>query len=119
MMSNNQFLGEAIGNSAETVADGVKLADMAAGRPPEEVPSDGSILNFALNLEYLEAEFYLRASTGEGLPSDMVGGMGAYGEVTGGRKVDFRSALVRNIAREIAQDEKQHVAFLRGALGAA
>jgi hypothetical protein len=122
-MSNKQFLNNAVNNSAETAADRAALAGMVAqaagAASPEggDAPSDGSILNFALNLEYLEAEFYLRASTGEGLPGDMVGGTGVYGEVTGGRKVDFQSTLVRNIAREIASDEKQHVAFLRGALG--
>lgn len=116
-MSENQFLNDAIGNSGETAADRSKLAGMAAGEAPADGPSDSSILNFALNLEYLEAEFYLRAATGEGLPNDMVGGTGTYGEVTGGRKVEFQSTLVRNIAREIASDEKQHVAFLRGALG--
>lgn len=122
-MSDNQFLNDALSNSAETAADRDALAGMlsqAAGSDAEvtgDGPSDGSILNFALNLEYLEAEFYLRASTGEGLPDDMVGGIGTYGEVTGGRRVDFQSTLVRNIAREIASDEKQHVAFLRGALG--
>ncbi len=123
-MSDNQFLKNAVNNSAETAADRDALAGMVAEASGGTAgdgggPSDGSILNFALNLEYLEAEFYLRAATGEGLPREMVGGTGVYGEVTGGHKVDFESTLVRNIAREIASDEQQHVAFLRGALGAA
>lgn len=124
-MSDNQFLSDAVNNSAETAADRDALNSMMARAADEEAPtsldgpSDSSILNFALNLEYLEAEFYLRASTGEGLPSDMVGGTGVYGDVSGGRQVDFQSRLVRNIAREIASDEKQHVAFLRSALGSA
>lgn len=122
-MSDSQFLNDAVVNSAETAADRDALAGLvtqaSGGHAAVEgaEPSDGSILNFALNLEYLEAEFYLRAATGEGLPSDMVAGTGIYGEVTGGRSVKFESALVRNIAREIASDEKQHVAFLRSALG--
>ena len=82
-------------------------------------PSDAAILNFALNLEYLEAEFYLRAFTGEGLPSSLTGGKGERGEVKGGRKVDFKSKAIRDYAREITADEKAHVAFLRTALGSA
>jgi hypothetical protein len=82
-------------------------------------PSDGAILNFALNLEYLEAEFYSFAVHGHGLPVAMTTGKGAHGAVKGGHKVPFASGLVRGLAQEIAIDEKDHVAFLRSALGSA
>src|SRR5262245_27193148 len=44
--------------------------------------TDGAILNFALNLEYLEAEFYNVAAFGSGLKSHMTGGKGKHGGVT-------------------------------------
>ena len=79
--------------------------------------SDADILNFALNLEYLEAEFYLRATTGQGL-SSADAGSGA-GNVTGGAQVTFANATLQQYANEIAQDELNHVRFLRQALGSA
>ncbi|TXR52296.1 ferritin-like domain-containing protein [Quadrisphaera setariae] len=81
--------------------------------------SDGAILNFALNLEYLEAEFYSRAFYGRGLDDGLTTGRLNRGDVNGGRKVQFKSKLVRGIAEEIANDEIAHVKFLRGALGGA
>jgi hypothetical protein len=81
--------------------------------------SDGAILNFALNLEYLEAEFYLHAYYGWGVPTSLTGGKGTRGSVVGGRKVDFHSKAIASFAREIAEDELNHVTFLRGALGSA
>ncbi|WP_020500187.1 ferritin-like domain-containing protein [Sciscionella marina] len=81
--------------------------------------SDASVLNFALNLEYLESQFYLHAVTGAGLPASMTGGTGKQGGVTGGRAVPFRSQKLRSFAREIAGDEHAHVKFLRTALGSA
>jgi len=79
--------------------------------------SDEAVLNFALNLEYLEAEFYLRATRGFGLSVRDVGGRGDLGRVIGGRKVPFVTKAVRQYAEEITFDEQAHVRFLRDTLG--
>ena len=86
---------------------------------PTPAISDADILNFALNLEYLEAQFYAFAANGQGLPDSLLGGTGTRGQVTGGRQVPFTDPLVRLYAREIAADERAHVAFLRTALASA
>jgi len=77
-------------------------------------PSETDVLNFALNLEYLEAEFYAVAVTGTTLNSSVVGATSA---ATGGAKVTFTDQRVADIAAEIANDEMLHVEFLRTALG--
>lgn len=138
-MFGNRFLGSVVERSAETAVDrrrlltmagiagaGVGTAVLGAAAPASATPAgssgginDGSILNFALNLEYLEAEFYLRAATGHGLPDDLTTGRCDRGGVKGGHKVPFKTKALRNIANEIAKDERQHVAFLRSALGGA
>lgn len=142
-MFDEKFITSAIKRSAETPVDRRRLFTMAgvAGvgaaaalassaspalaaevtkeKPEKGVPSDASILNFALNLEYLEAEFYLRSTTGLGLPLELTTGTGERGEVSGGRAVSFQTPTIRKIAEEIAKDEKEHVAFLRSALGSA
>lgn len=79
--------------------------------------SDVDILNFALNLEYLEGQFYSYAAFGTGLPSGDLTGTGTQGAVTAGRQVNFTDPKVAQYAKEIAQDERAHVEFLRKALG--
>ena len=91
-----------------------------AGFPEEaeaQTLNDPAILNFALNLEYLEAEFYLAAAFGSALKPDETDGRGMNGRVAGGRQVKFDTPLIQEYAKEIAADERAHVRFLRGALG--
>ncbi len=94
------------------------LAGVAVSSTPAEAVgmNDAAILNFALNLEYLEAEFYIRAVTGAGLDAADTYGLGVQGPVNGGRAVDFSTAAIRAYAQEIAQDELNHVRFLRTVL---
>ncbi|RJQ82322.1 twin-arginine translocation signal domain-containing protein [Pseudonocardiaceae bacterium YIM PH 21723] len=79
--------------------------------------SDAAVLNFALNLEYLEAQFYSFAVYGAGLPDNLLDGSGDQGGVVGGHQVTFKSRTIRQYATEIASDERQHVEFLRKVLG--
>jgi hypothetical protein len=85
------------------------------GGPSVPQPTDADILNFALQLEYLEAEFYSWAVFGQGLNDTLSGGGPPS---TGGQKANL-SADFLAYATEIANDEIAHVAFLRSALGAA
>ncbi len=103
--------------SAAAVTGGLALAAGATPAEAQSAPSDADILNFALNLEYLEAQFYFFASFGEGLPNSLLGGTGTQGAVRGGRRVNFTDPAVAAFAREIALDERAHVEFLRTTLG--
>lgn len=107
-----QSLGAATGFAALGMTGLVTSARAAA-------PTDEDILNLALNLEYLEAEFYLRAAFGTGLDDKDVEGTGRPGRVLGGSIVPFATDAIRNYAEELAKDEQKHVRFLRAALGAA
>ena len=80
---------------------------------PQNVDPD--VLNFALNLEYLEAEFYLGA-IGSSLSAGDTGNMAG---ATGTQTVTFATPAIGEMVREIAADELAHVRFLRSALGSA
>jgi Ferritin-like domain len=84
--------------------------------------TDLSILQFALNLEYLEAEYYTFATTGASITNQNVsiGGAGTQGAVTikASPKVPFVTNAIQQYALEIAGDELAHVNFLRTAIAA-
>jgi hypothetical protein len=96
---------------------------------PENKIDEQDILNFALNLEYLEAEFYTYATTGKSITSFGIGTKGRAsasnpatgGTTVGGKQVNFsdNELFTRDVATQIGADERAHVVLLRGALGSA
>jgi len=114
--NRRRFLAQAGMGVAGVAGLGVLGMDQRAAHA-FHLNTDVEIANFALNLEYLEAEFYLRAAFGTGLREGETSGVGEKGQVLGGSQVPFRSSIIRQIAEEIAMDEKRHVLFLRSALG--
>jgi hypothetical protein len=115
---------------AGSVAAGSLIVGCGGGTPAPTAPvtpvtpvtptvTDADILTFALNLEYLEAEYYLYAATGSGLSSADAGTGAGTTIVPSSTKVTFTDPYLQQYANEIAQDELNHVRFLRSALSAA
>lgn len=92
---------------------------------PTPAVTDADVLNFALQLEYLEGNYYSYAVSGQGIAADLQTGSGVQGAVVTGtgpgaaRAVGFTDEVVQQYAREIAFDELGHIGFLRRTLGSA
>ncbi len=97
-------------SSTTTIAPTTTPAPTTAPTGPSEV----DVLNFALNLEYLEASFYLYITTGNGLQAADMGS--SPGAVTGGAQVTFTDPNVTALAQQLAADEQAHVQFLRSVI---
>jgi len=101
------------------------LSPAQAITPPPAKDLDVDILNFALNLEYLEAAFYMAAvgrlselrAIGGNAAIILPDGTGKQPRFDGTRPMNFGSRAVEAYAEEIAEDEFNHVKFLVKALG--
>jgi hypothetical protein len=122
-----QDLVAAAGNRRSFVRN-LGLATAAAGIIASSKDADAQssslsvvdVLNFALNLEYLEAEFYTVATTGGTINNFgiTITGSGTAGATTGGGPVSFptNSTLTQQVAQELAEDERFHVALLQNTI---
>ncbi len=114
----------AFNRRAAILMGGAALAGLALSSRAEAAQvTDTDILNFALNLEYLEAQFYTLAATGKTIDQagvGITGGNGAAGgtvTVKNNAMVAFSTPLLQQFAGELATEEQNHVTFLRTALG--
>ena len=115
--------------TATAAVTAIGLADSHDARADSSgpTPTEIAVLNFALNLEYLEAEFYTYGQYGYGIESAglRVSGVGSGanppggGTTTGGARVTFSNSLVFTgaITSEIGVDERAHVTLLQSFLG--
>jgi hypothetical protein len=104
------------------------LSAVGLPRAEAQTSTEVEVLQFALNLEYLEAEFYTRAVESKGIEAYGIGINGlanganpsAGGTTTGPSGLYFNNAFQYDdfqVAYDIANDERQHVTLLRTALG--
>jgi Ferritin-like domain len=108
---------------------GVTALSIAGLSPAQgQTATELEVLKFALNLEYLESEFYTYVVNGRGIETFGIGVDGEAnganpttgGTTTGGKSVSFNNAfqfLTFANFSEIANDERLHVTLLRSALG--
>lgn len=118
-VSRRNFLVGAGATGAVAALAGCNDSSTATSATTLNSLSDADILTFALNLEYIEAEFYLYAATGSGLTATDAGTGAGTTIVPSTTKLTGLTTLQQAIVNEIAYDEQTHVQFLRKALTAA
>ena len=116
---NRRSLLKKIGMAAAASGAALATGGLKLSADPSS-PTVVDVLQFALNLEYLEAEFYTTATMGKTIDEVGIGisGSGNTGPTTGWHQVSFSNSLVftGTVANQIGNDERNHVTLLRTAL---
>jgi hypothetical protein len=107
--------GEAALGAMGVVAASAAFPMSAAVAQQAESATDIDIVNFQLNLEYLETDYYLRGSMGITADQALGGVQGA--PVKGGRKVRFSNPVRQGMIKNIAGNEIAHVRFAQAVTG--
>jgi hypothetical protein len=94
-------------------ASAMLLSSAPASAQAQPAMTDIDILNFFLNLEYLQAQYYGYATTGASIPSADIAGVGAAGPVIGARAIAFADPVLAHFAREVAAADLAHVRYMR------
>lgn len=117
--SNRRSLLKKIGIATAATGAAMATGGLKLSADPSS-PTPVDILQFALNLEYLESEFYTTGTTGKTIEQMGVGisGAGNSGPTTGWRQVSFGNNEIFSsaIVNQIANDERNHVTLIRTAL---
>jgi len=109
-LSNGQAALAAVGVLAASTA--LPLNEAVAQQADSSTDID--LFNFALNLEYLESDYYLR---GLGMSADQVFRTSFGAPVKGGRRVQFSNPVREGMIKNIAGNEVAHVNFVRAIVG--
>ena len=112
-LSRRRFLGGLSGATALAVGAGFIAMPKGFAQATTAAPSITDVLNFALNLEYLEANLYSIVSTGKPIPTSLSGTPGALTGSPGKLTLD---APTLALAQALAQDEQNHINDLRTAI---
>ena len=116
---NRRSLLKKIGIAAAATGAAITTGGVKLSADPSS-PTVVDVLQFALNLEYLEAEFYTTATMGKTIDQVGIGisGSGRSGPTTGWHQVSFSNSTVftGTVAEQIGNDERNHVTLLRTAL---
>ena len=127
---NRRSLLKKIGIASAAATAAVATGGFKLKAQTSSEPSVVEVLQFALNLEYLEAEFYTMATMGKTISQVGIGTNGTTGNggpegpggpVLGGNQVNFsnNTMFTSTVASQIGNDERNHVTLIRTALSGA
>ena len=113
-LTRRTFAGSFTGAIALVVAGGFIETPKGFGQTTTAIPPITDVLNFALNLEYLEANLYSIVSTGNPISATLMGT--APGTITGSPGKLTLGTMTTALMQALTEDETNHINVLRNAI---